>query len=336
MTEAYRWAKNVFPMGLQLTAYSASETAYAAGTDTKPGTPNTWHIYAGNQPAAGYGVGLSDISVDGTINLWPSVPCGQSQWSYGRYINMKYYGTDTNGLRGGFSMYAVRAGATGTGTDNWPDVRWDQLAYVDKTAILGMTYYCGGGTSVSHGDFLVQVYNAHLAPYADNTLQCGTSAYRWSVVYAANGTIQTSDARLKKDITPIPDASCEAFVRAVTPVTGKWKKGSSKVVTDLEPDVGQAQRKVIGTHLEEVPDPGRHNWFTAQNVRAAMQAVNAAAGSNVIANGLIDKCADDSDDKPSLSLRYAELIPLLAGALRSALSKIDLLEARVVALENRS
>jgi Chaperone of endosialidase len=42
-----------------------------------------------------------------------------------------------------------------------------------------------------------------MAPSADNTYTIGSSTNRWSEVYATNGTIQTSDARLKKNITAL-------------------------------------------------------------------------------------------------------------------------------------
>ena len=43
--------------------------------------------------------------------------------------------------------------------------------------------------------------NGVITPNADNTSSLGNSTYRWSAVYAANGTIQTSDARLKSNVT---------------------------------------------------------------------------------------------------------------------------------------
>jgi len=45
--------------------------------------------------------------------------------------------------------------------------------------------------------------NGVITPNADNTSSLGNSTYRWSAVYAANGTIQTSDARLKSNITDL-------------------------------------------------------------------------------------------------------------------------------------
>lgn len=45
---------------------------------------------------------------------------------------------------------------------------------------------------------------------ADNTISCGTSAKRWSVVYAGTGTISTSDARDKTDVRALTDAEIAA------------------------------------------------------------------------------------------------------------------------------
>lgn len=40
-------------------------------------------------------------------------------------------------------------------------------------------------------------------PASDNTNSCGTGSNRWSVIYAATGTINTSDARDKTSVTPL-------------------------------------------------------------------------------------------------------------------------------------
>ena len=43
--------------------------------------------------------------------------------------------------------------------------------------------------------------NNDFTPVNDNSTLCGSPANRWSTVYAGNGTIQTSDAREKTDVT---------------------------------------------------------------------------------------------------------------------------------------
>ncbi|HBT5242657.1 TPA: hypothetical protein MB808_005775, partial [Klebsiella quasipneumoniae] len=52
--------------------------------------------------------------------------------------------------------------------------------------------------------------NGNLLPRVDNSFSLGTSGYRVSVVYAGNGTINTSDARLKTDVRPFNDNEIKA------------------------------------------------------------------------------------------------------------------------------
>jgi hypothetical protein len=50
-----------------------------------------------------------------------------------------------------------------------------------------------------------------LEPSPDNTLSLGSGSLRWSQVFAANGTINTSDERAKQQIEPIPQAWLDAW-----------------------------------------------------------------------------------------------------------------------------
>jgi Protein of unknown function (DUF2793) len=87
---------------------------------------------------------------------------------------------------------------------------------------------CNGGTcqwlQSTDATDLSQTYPLHLNPnggavrvganlsgVTDNSVSCGTSALRWSVVYAATGTINTSDARLKDNFAGIPDVLARAM-----------------------------------------------------------------------------------------------------------------------------
>lgn len=48
-------------------------------------------------------------------------------------------------------------------------------------------------------------------PSADNTTWLGHPSFRWSAVWSSNGTIQTSDERLKDNIASIPDAVLDVW-----------------------------------------------------------------------------------------------------------------------------
>jgi hypothetical protein len=64
-------------------------------------------------------------------------------------------------------------------------------------------------------------------PGVDNSTSLGTSSYRWSVVYAVNGSIQTSDERQKTNIST-SDLGLD-FINKLNPVSYKWKVGGNDV-----------------------------------------------------------------------------------------------------------
>jgi hypothetical protein len=94
-----------------------------------------------------------------------------------------------------------------------------------------------------------------VAPSADNAFTCGKNTLRWTAVYATNGTIQTSDARMKTDIQPLQYGLKE--ILQLQPVRFTWKDdaaGDQKIgliaqqVQGIVPEVvsGNAQKEVLG------------------------------------------------------------------------------------------
>jgi Chaperone of endosialidase len=100
-----------------------------------------------------------------------------------------------------------------------------------------------------------------VSPSADNTYTLGKSTARWSVVYAANGTIQTSDARLKTNIQPLNYGLKEVML--MRPVRYNWKdKGMpgakigliAQEVQKLVPEVvvGDETKENLGMNYAEL------------------------------------------------------------------------------------
>jgi hypothetical protein len=98
-------------------------------------------------------------------------------------------------------------------------------------------------------------------PGADNASTLGTSSLRWSTVYAANGTIQTSDARLKTNIQDLNYGLKE--VLAMHPVRYNWKEKPTtdkkigliaQDVKKLVPEVvsGNEQKENLGMNYAEL------------------------------------------------------------------------------------
>lgn len=152
-------------------------------------------------------------------------------------------------------------------------------------------------------------------PWDDNVQSLGVATGRWTAVYAANGTIQTSDKREK---TEIATASLGAeFIKSLRPVSYKWIEGGKR-------DTGKVDDNTH-TIYESVPGKRTHWGFLAQEVKQAVDAAGVDFGGWV----LTDK--DDPDSQQAL--RYDQFIAPLTKALQEALEKIETLEAKVAALE---
>lgn len=83
-------------------------------------------------------------------------------------------------------------------------------------------------TAQSSGEFN---FNGFLNPSVDNTYQLGQGSKRWSSIWAAVGTINTSDARQKKNIKNIGYGLPE--VLKLRPVSFEWKKGDGRTKLGL-------------------------------------------------------------------------------------------------------
>ncbi|ALW86558.1 hypothetical protein AUC43_16605 [Hymenobacter sedentarius] len=81
----------------------------------------------------------------------------------------------------------------------------------------------------------------NIVPNSDGNNTLGTSALRWANVYSTNGTIQTSDARLKTNIMGLGYGM--STVMAMRPVRYAWKKTPSQ--TNKIGFIAQELQKVV-------------------------------------------------------------------------------------------
>ncbi len=153
--------------------------------------------------------------------------------------------------------------------------------------------------------------DGELLPGTDNLYIVGNGSKRWAAIYAANGTIQTSDQRAK---TAVNNASLgAAFISSLRPVSYKWVEGGKR-------DTGK--RDADGNPIyESLPGERTHWGFIAQEVKQAVDAAGVDFGGWV----LTDK--DDPDSQQAL--RYDQFIAPLTKALQEALQKIEDLEQRL-------
>jgi hypothetical protein len=111
------------------------------------------------------------------------------------------------------SLSAVYGKATGYGTG------------LIGTSVSGTGVYGSAGPSGDAAFFDGRVkVGGNLLPRWQNYYDLGSTEYRWRTLYAVNGTIQTSDARLKKGVTNLRYGLRELM--QLRPVSFEWKDNS--------------------------------------------------------------------------------------------------------------
>ena len=154
--------------------------------------------------------------------------------------------------------------------------------------------------------------NGVVQPGTDNSYSLGASGIRWSAVWAANGTIQTSDEREKKDIVD-SDLGLD-FISKLRPVSFKWKVGKNEVTSELDglDEEGNPKTKIVVTPIE---GKRTHYGLIAQEVEVALNGKDFG--------GFIhDK---ETDIK---GLRYDQLIPIMINAIKELKAEIEILKAK--------
>jgi hypothetical protein len=142
--------------------------------------------------------------------------------------------------------------------------------------------------------------NGALYPLNDNTVSCGAAGVRWTEVYAATATINTSDARSKQQDRPLSDAEKAVAVKA---------KALLKVFkfNDAVKKKGNAARIHFGVYAQELAEA-----FTSEGLDANHYAVFC-----------YDEWQAEYDDDGNLirkegnayGVRYEELLAFIISAL---------------------
>ena len=157
-------------------------------------------------------------------------------------------------------------------------------------------------------------------PGADNAYSLGVSGTRWSAVWAANGTIQTSDEREKKDIVD-SDLGLDLITK-LRPVSFKWKVGqnvvTSEVVKDEEGNPILDEEGNEKTESVLTPREGKrtHYGLIAQEVEEVLDGKDFG--------GFIHD--EETDTK---GLRYDQFVPLLIKSIQELNDKIAILESKL-------
>lgn len=210
-----------------------------------------------------------------------------------------------------------------------PNSVYFNLANALPGAHGGYTFFSSGGGPAPIGSFGIydQTYgarlfidpNGNLTPGADNAFSLGTGGQRWSAVWAANGTIQTSDTRDKIEQATLPGETAVALLDAIEAITFQWRIGG----WDIQPLEPQPDGALQPVKASERPGTRRHAGFRAQDVRAALDAL----GEDFAVWGMENLGDPDSRQW----LRPDQLIPVLWSAVRETRRELADLRATVEA-----
>lgn len=163
-------------------------------------------------------VGINTTSPDAPLDVG-----GGNNWDLSNTEGDLKIGNDTYRLKMGVAL-----GGGGAGVTN-----------IHAHGGLARINLGSAGTHILQIDPTDGVY-----PGADNTYALGKSGNKWTEVWATNGTIQTSDRRLKRDIADL-DYGLEELLE-LRPVSFRWKESS---------------------------DPGRHLGLVAQEAQEVVPEV---------------------------------------------------------------
>ncbi len=111
--------------------------------------------------------------------------------------------------------------------------------------------------------FRLRVTEGGVLPGGDDDITLGNASHRWSEVHAANGTIQTSDRRLKIGINEV-EYGLEEILN-LNPVEYRWKKEADDNNSDAERHLGLIAQDVQNVIAEVVEEPGTEDGYLGMN-----------------------------------------------------------------------
>jgi len=228
---------------------------------------------------------VSGLSLSGTVTTSGSLTLGGSlsltsgnvtgALGYTPYNSSNPSGYITSS---GTSAFATNVGASGA-----------SYSVYNSGSVLGMKSSSGTCALVDSSNRGVFFNVNTLSPTVDNSYSCGFSSFRWTVIYATTGTINTSDRNEKQNIEELSTAEL-AVAKRIKSLIKKFR------FKDAVQKKGNDARIHVGAIAQEVQDA-----FTAE-------------GLNANHYGLF--CSDTSKEGiTTLGLRYEELLAFVIASM---------------------
>ncbi len=209
------------------------------------------------------------------------------------------------------------------GTSSFLSTTIDGTSFTDSggdpyTIDVALGVYTGssGGSGFKMGsieyltDGLGELFVTHdFSPLTDNSNSTGTAAHRWDRVFATNGTIQTSDLRLKKNIEPLSYGLNE--ILKLETISYNWKENKKG-------------KTIIPKKFQE-----RKIGFSAQQLlRVLPETVNTHSWVAADEEGNFKRI-----ENKNLGVFYSDIIPVTVKAIQEQQEQIEELKSEISELK---
>ena len=218
------------------------------------------------------------------------------------------------------------------GTKAFLDFKWGSGTTKDyDIRISNYAEYCFGLESNTKLHFITDNsemrLNLNLIPHVNNTHAIGSSSYKWTEVWATNGTIQTSDREAKENVKET-NLGLD-FILALKPVSWKWKNEPSKPVERIKykkvyDEKGNFKTLEPETVIDVIPEKKYkrlHHGFINQDIEDLLK--EKGIDTNDFSGFIKDKETNER------ALRYESFIAPMVKAIQELKQEIDDLKSRI-------
>jgi len=211
---------------------------------------------------------------------------------------------------------SVRLGASGVA--NTPFIRFRSGAttapgYDTQMLASGGTGSDGAGTLTLTGSTVA--VSGIIRPTVDNTSSLGTTSFRFSVVYAGTGTINTSDLHEKQDIRAISEAEARVAAKLKTLIKAfRFRDAVKQKGDDARIHFGVIAQEVKDAFEKEGLDPFRYALLCRDEWEACEEvAVNEYDEEGNVTGSSVAQPAREAGSR--YGIRYDELMAFIISSL---------------------
>jgi hypothetical protein len=279
--------------------------------------------------------GLPNLFLSGTRAIVNDTGLGQKSINLSTGVSAVIIGEFSGQLHGDLSKATVmRSGQIGTdgklqpstairavGASNIGIAVGGQLQFIDPTTNARLTYMIADGIrkdansifsiGASKSDLVLRRLSTDtVEPGEDNTYNLGTGGIRWKEVFAANGTINTSDAREKQDIVELSDAERRVAVKLKGLVRRfRFKDAVAQKGDDSRYHVGVIAQDVASAFESEGLDPARYGILCFDKWEDFYQDILDGDGNPTGEQELVNPAGD------RFGIRYEQLLAFIVAAI---------------------